>query len=42
MEEADVRARTDYWQAVYRVHTSYASLELATGTLNADSPVVKQ
>ncbi len=42
MEEADVRARTDYWQAVYRVHSSYANLELATGTLSADSPVVKQ
>ncbi|MGC2322490.1 MAG: TolC family protein [Terriglobales bacterium] len=42
MEEADVRAKTDYWQAVYRVQSSYASLELATGTLNPDSPVVKQ
>lgn len=42
MEEADVRARTDYWQAVYRVQSSYANLELATGTLSADSPVVKQ
>jgi outer membrane protein len=42
MEEADVRARTDYWQAVYRVHSHYANLELATGTLNPDSPVVKQ
>ena len=42
MEEADVRAKTDYWQAVYRVQSSYANLELATGTLSADSPVVKQ
>jgi len=42
MEEADVRARTGYWRAVYRVHSSYANLELATGTLSADSPVVKQ
>ena len=42
MEEADVRAQTDYWQAVYRVQSSYANLELATGTLSADSPVVKQ
>jgi len=42
MEEADVRARTDYWQAVYRVHSNYANLELATGTLNPDSPAVKQ
>lgn len=41
MEEADVRAKTDFWQAVYRVQSSYANLELATGTLNADSPVVK-
>ncbi len=41
MEEADVRAKTDYWQAVYRVQSSYADLELATGTLNPDSPVVK-
>lgn len=42
MEEADARAKTDYWQAVYRLHSSYANLELATGTLSADSPVVKQ
>jgi outer membrane protein TolC len=42
MEEADVRAKTDYWQAVYRVQSSYANLELATGTLSPDSPVVKQ
>ena len=42
MEEAEVRARTDYWQAVYRVHSNYANLELATGTLSPDSPVVKQ
>jgi hypothetical protein len=37
-----VRAKTDYWQAVYRVQSSYANLELATGTLSPDSPVVKQ
>jgi len=42
MEEADVRAKTDYWQAVYRVQSNYANLELATGTLSPDSPVVKQ
>jgi len=42
MEEADVRAKTDYWQTVYRVQSSYANLELATGTLSPDSPVVKQ
>ena len=40
-EEAALRAQTDYWQAVYRLHTSFASLELATGTLDANSPVVK-
>ena len=40
-EEAARRARTDYWQAVYRYQTSYASLELATGTLSPNSPVVK-
>jgi outer membrane protein len=42
VEEADVRAKTGYWQAVYRVQSSYANLELAAGTLSADSPVVKQ
>jgi outer membrane protein TolC len=40
-EEASLRAETGYWQAVYRVHLSYANLELATGTLDANSPVVK-
>jgi outer membrane protein TolC len=40
-EEASVGAATDYWQAVYRLHISYANLELATGTLDANSPVVK-
>ena len=39
-EEATRRSQTDYWEAVYRVHTSYASLELASGTLNIQSPVV--
>ena len=39
--DASRRAETDYWQAVYRLHTSYANLELATGTLDASSPVVK-
>jgi outer membrane protein TolC len=33
-EEATRRSQTDYWEAVYRFHTSYASLELASGTLN--------
>ena len=40
-EEATLHSQTDYWEAVYRFHTSYASLELASGTLNLQSPVVK-
>ena len=39
-EEATHRSQTDYWEAVYRFHTSYANLELASGTLNPQSPVV--
>ena len=39
-EEAARRSQTDYWQAVYQYHVSYASLELASGTLNLQSPVV--
>ena len=39
-EEAARRSQTDYWEAVYNFDTSYASLELASGTLNAQSPVV--
>lgn len=39
-EEATQRSQTDYWEAVYRFHTSYANLELASGTLNPRSPVV--
>lgn len=39
-EEATRRSQTDYWEAVYRFHTSYASLELASGTLNIQSSVV--
>jgi len=39
-EEATRRSQTDYWEAIYRFHTSYASLELASGTLNIQSPVV--
>jgi hypothetical protein len=30
----------DYWEAVYRYHTGYANLQLASGTLNPQSPVV--
>jgi outer membrane protein len=39
-EEATRRSQTDYWEAVYRFHASYANLELASGTLNLQSPVV--
>jgi outer membrane protein TolC len=39
-EEAARRSQTDYWEAVYRFQTGYANLELATGTLNSQSPVV--
>jgi outer membrane protein TolC len=41
MQEAAVRAQSDYSQSVYRLHTSYANLELATGTLSMNSAVVK-
>ncbi|MGB7022808.1 MAG: TolC family protein, partial [Candidatus Acidiferrales bacterium] len=39
-EEAARRSQTDYWQAVYRYQTGYANLQLASGTLNRQSPVV--
>ena len=39
-EDATNRTQTQYWETVYRLHTSHANLELATGTLNAGSPVV--
>ncbi len=39
-EETTRRSQTDYWEAVYRFHTSYADLELASGNLNPQSPVV--
>jgi outer membrane protein TolC len=42
VEEAAHRAKADYWQAVYRMNASYAGVELATGTLGIDSPVVTQ
>ena len=42
VEEAAHRAQADYWQSVYRVHTSYAGVELAAGTLTPSSPVVTQ
>lgn len=39
-EEAARRSQTDYWEAIYRYHTGYAGLELASGILNSHSPVV--
>lgn len=39
-EEAARRSQTGYWEAVYHYHTGYANLELASGTLNPQSPVV--
>ncbi len=42
MEDAAHRAQTDYWQAVYRMQTSYAGVELAAGTLTTSSPAVTQ
>lgn len=39
-EEAARRSQAEYWEAVYRYHTGYASLELASGTLNPQSPVM--
>jgi outer membrane protein len=39
-EEAARRSQSDYWEAVYRFYSSYAELELASGTLSAQSTVV--
>ena len=39
-EDAARRSQTDYWQAVYQFHISSANLELASGTLNLQSPAV--
>jgi outer membrane protein TolC len=39
-EDAAHSAETEYWDAVYRTQTSYASLELASGNLTPTSPVV--
>ena len=39
-EEAVRRSQTNYWEAIYRFQTSYANLELASGSLNLQSPVV--
>jgi outer membrane protein len=41
-EDADRTARTNYWQAVYRYIVSYAALQLASGDLSQQSPVVTQ
>jgi outer membrane protein TolC len=40
-EDAARRSQTDYWETVYHFQTSYARLELASGSLNPQSPVVK-
>ncbi len=42
VQEVAQRAKRDYWQAVYRMQTSYAGVELAAGTLSPNSPVVTQ
>jgi len=42
VEEASHRAQADYWSALYRYRTSYARLQLATGSLTTSSPVVTQ
>jgi outer membrane protein len=39
-EETTRRSQTEFWETVYRYHTGYAYLELASGTLNPQSPVV--
>ncbi len=39
-EEAVRRSQIDYWNAVRQLRTSYAALELATGTLNSQSAAV--
>ena len=41
-EDAARRSQTDYWQAVYDYETAHANLQLATGTLNAQSSAVPQ
>ncbi len=39
-EEAARRSQADYWEAVYHFQTSYANLELASGSLTPQSPAV--
>lgn len=40
-EDATLQAQLNYWEAVSRFHTSYANLELASGTLSPNSPVTQ-
>jgi len=39
-EEAARRSEADYWEAIYHSYVGYANLELASGTLSAQSAVV--
>jgi outer membrane protein len=41
-EDADRSSRTSYWQSVYRYAITFAALQLASGELTAQSPVVTQ
>lgn len=41
-EDAARASKTNYWNSVYHYAISYAALELASGDLTAQSPVVKQ
>jgi outer membrane protein len=39
-EDAARQAQANYWETLCRYYTAYAALELASGTLNPQSPVV--
>jgi len=39
-EETVRRSQTDYWEAIYQSYVGHANLELASGTLNLQSPVI--
>ena len=39
-EEAARRTQADYWETLCRYYTGFAALELASGKLNPQSPVV--
>jgi len=39
IQQAMTQAQTNYWNAVYQSRTSYATLQLASGTLNSQSLV---